>query len=68
MSLSADAMRFILVACLIGIAALAILSLRRRKLSLLEFIGWGLLAVLVPLIGPFLVITSRPGKKATPMS
>jgi hypothetical protein len=66
MLISADVMRFLLAACLIGLAGLALLSLRQRKLSTLEFIRWGLLAVLLPLIGPFLVISSRPGKKVIP--
>jgi hypothetical protein len=66
MPISADAMRLLMVACLVGLALIAMLSLRRRKLSRRELFGWGLLAVLLPLIGPFLVISSRPGKKASP--
>jgi hypothetical protein len=30
-------------------------------LSWLAFLGWGLLAVLVPILGPFLVIAAHPG-------
>lgn len=41
---------------------LAVLYLRQRKLSTLAFVLWGVLALVVPVIGPFLVIASRPGE------
>jgi hypothetical protein len=41
---------------------LALVFLRRRQLSLFGYLKWGLLAILVPLVGPFLVIYTRPGK------
>jgi hypothetical protein len=66
MPLSADMMRFILSACLIGMALLALLFLRRRELTTTEIIGWGLLILLLPLLGPFLVITLRPGAERRP--
>ena len=51
----------LLVLDILGMALLAIFYLRRRPLSWLAFLGWGLLAVLVPILGPFLVIACRPG-------
>jgi hypothetical protein len=36
--------------------------LRRRTMSTQEYLLWGLLAVLLPVLGPYLVISSRPGK------
>ena len=63
MLLSAEAMRLFLVICLVGMALLAVFYLSRRRLSLLGYIGWGLLAVLLPLAGPFIVLLARPGKK-----
>jgi len=42
-------------------ALLSIFYLRSRKLPLLGYILWGLLALLVPLLGPFLVIACKPG-------
>jgi hypothetical protein len=54
-------MRLLLLACLVGMAVLAVLFLRRRKLSMLAYLGWGLVIVLLPLVGPFLVILIRPG-------
>ena len=35
--------------------------LRRRKLETWEYIAWGILAIIVPVLGPFIVIASRPG-------
>jgi hypothetical protein len=63
MFLSAEAMRLLLVICLVSLALLAVFYLSRRRLSLLEYIGWGLLAVLLPLAGPFIVLLRQPGKK-----
>ena len=40
----------------------AVLYLRQRKLSTLAFVLWGTLALVLPVLGPFLVIVSRPGK------
>jgi len=56
-----DLLRALLLLDMVGIALLAIFYLRRRPLSWLAFLGWGLLAVLVPILGPFLVIAARPG-------
>jgi len=61
MLLSADTMRFLLAASMVGIALLALLYLRRRVLTPAEYFGWGLLIVLVPFLGPFLVILMKPG-------
>jgi hypothetical protein len=41
---------------------LAAFYLRRRKLSLLAFTAWGVFALILPLIGPFLVIWFQPGE------
>ena len=59
--LSPDVMRLFLFACLLGMAILAVLFLRERKLPLPAYLGWGLLIVLLPLVGPFLVIMISPG-------
>jgi len=62
MLLTPAAMRAFLVVCVLGMALLAAFFLRKRQLTLLEYIGWGLVIVLLPLLGPFLVILRRPGK------
>lgn len=41
---------------------LALSYLCRRKLSWMEYGAFGLLALLVPVLGPFLVIALRPGR------
>lgn len=55
-------MRLLIGICLLGMALLAILSLRQRKMSTAAYILWGLLAVFLPLVGPFLVLFIRPGE------
>ena len=62
MPISPELMRLLLVLCLLGMAILAVLSLRQRKMPAAAYIGWGLLAVLLPLIGPFIVLLVRPGE------
>ena len=57
-------MRLLLCVCLIGIAMLAAFFLRGRSLSLPAYLGWGALIVLLPLIGPFLVMLIHPGAAA----
>jgi hypothetical protein len=57
---AADMIRFLLLVDVIGMAALALLYLRRRHLDFITYLAWGLLAVLLPILGPFLVIVFRP--------
>ncbi len=61
----ADVLRVLLYADLFGMLLIAILYLRKRKLSTLAYVLWGVLAVLLPVIGPYVVIASRPGKPAS---
>ena len=58
---AADLMRALVLLDIVAMALFAIFYLRRRPLSWLAFLGWGLLAVLVPILGPFVVIAARPG-------
>ncbi len=49
---------------LVDIGAMALLSLfylRQRRMSLSSYCYWGLLALVIPVLGPFLVIARRPG-------
>lgn len=59
---SPDVIRALLVIGALCMAVLSVLYLRRRELTITEYIGWGLLIVLIPLLGPFLVIFHQPGK------
>jgi len=63
MALSPDLMRMLLAICLVGMALLASLFLNQRRLTIFETLAWGMLILLVPLLGPFLVILLRPGSK-----
>jgi hypothetical protein len=68
MALSPDLMRVLLTICLLGMALLASFFLRQRKLTVVETLAWGMLILLVPLLGPFLVILLRPGSKSSPIT
>lgn len=45
---------------------LALFYMRHRRLTRAEFALWGALALLVPVFGPFFVITARPGPRKRP--
>jgi hypothetical protein len=58
---TAGVIRTFLVVDAICMALLGLVYLRQRRLGWRAFCGWSLLAILVPVLGPFLVIASRPG-------
>lgn len=58
---AADVLRILLFLDVLGMALLAAFYLRRRELSWWAYLLWGLVALLIPILGPFLVIASRPG-------
>ena len=60
MPLSADLMRIMLVIYLLGMSLLAALYLRSRVMGCEAYFGWGILAILLPVLGPFLVIIFAP--------
>ncbi len=55
-------LKAILVITILAMAFLAAFYLRRRQLSWAAYCFWGLVAISLPVLGPFLVIASRPGK------
>ena len=61
MPLSPDTMRIMIIGCMLSMVILAAFYLRRRELSPLAYAAWGLLALVLPLIGPFIVIWLQPG-------
>jgi hypothetical protein len=63
---TADTLRILLLACLFGMLMVAVLYLRQRKLTTLAYFMWGLLALLLPILGPYLVISARPGEPNGP--
>lgn len=59
---TAGVIRSILLIDMVALALLALFYLRQRRMSWMSLLGWGLLAVLLPVLGPFLVIATRPGE------
>jgi len=64
--MTSSILRGLLVADIVLMALLAIGYLSQRRLEWRLFCAWGLLALLVPILGPFLVIRHRPGEWRTP--
>ena len=56
-----DIIRGMLLAGICGMLLLAVLYLRQRKMPTSSFVLWGLLAIALPLLGPYLVIALQPG-------
>lgn len=59
-----DILRVLLYVVLFGMLMIAVLYLRQRKLSKAAYVLWGILALILPVIGPYIVIASRPGEPA----
>ena len=55
-------MRFALLVVGLAMLLLAFFYLRRRQLNPLQRLFWILVALVIPLLGPFLVIALRPGQ------
>lgn len=53
-------LRWALGATLVGVALLALLALRQRRLPFGTFVMWGLVALLAPLVGPFVALLYGP--------
>jgi hypothetical protein len=58
---TAGLIRTLLFVDIIAMALLAMIYLRQRRMSLTAYFCWGILALAVPVLGPFLVIANRPG-------
>jgi Kef-type K+ transport system membrane component KefB len=56
-------LQVLLVMDVVGMFALAVFYLARRRMRWHQYLGWGLVAVIFPLLGPFLVIASHPGER-----
>ncbi len=62
MMISPAVLRILVLIGLLGMLLLAVFYLRERNLSFRQYLGWGLIAIFVPLVGPFLAIMSHPGQ------
>lgn len=60
--ISAELMRLLLGITAVGMALLGALYLRQRRLTAAAYLGWGLLLLSLPWLGPFLVILLQPGR------
>lgn len=60
--MTAEQLRILLVLFLAAMYLLAMLYLRRRRLPPGAYVLWGLMALSIPALGPFLVILARPGE------
>ncbi|MBI3159811.1 MAG: hypothetical protein HYZ26_09465 [Chloroflexi bacterium] len=63
MPASRESMIGYVFATLFLMLALAVLSLRRRRLNLGQYLAYGLLALLIPALGPYLVIAYPPRQR-----
>ncbi len=61
--LTADAIRTYLIFDIFAMALLAYFYLRQRRMSWAAYCLWILITLLLPVLGPFLVIATRPGVK-----
>jgi hypothetical protein len=59
--MNTETLRLLLAGCLVAMYILAMFYLRRRPLTLGQFTAWGLFALFIPALGPFLVILNGPG-------
>ena len=59
---TAGVVRTILLVDIVAMALLALFYLRQRRMSWTSFCYWCLVAVGIPVLGPFLVIANRPGE------
>jgi len=65
MPTSAHAMRLLLLGCIFSFNILAAFYLRGCKLSLWAYAGWGIVCLILPIVGPFIVIWIQPGQHRT---
>jgi hypothetical protein len=56
-------LRVLLSVYCVAALVIAIFYLRYRRLTLGEYAFWGLLAFVIPVLGPFFVIAARPGPR-----
>jgi hypothetical protein len=62
MPITTEYMRTLFLLWLLAMSLLVVLYLPKRKMSFAAYLVWGLLVSLLPALGPFLVIQSKPGK------
>jgi pilus assembly protein TadC len=67
--MNAETLRLLLAVTLIAMVVLAVFYLRRPPITFSQYMLWGLFALLVPALGPFLVIAAsrhrRPPRRSS---
>lgn len=61
--MNAENLRTLLVVYIALSAGFAFFYMARRRLTFGGWLFWGLVAVFVPIFGPFFVISARPGPR-----
>jgi hypothetical protein len=61
--MNAETLRTLLLAYIVLSVAIAFVYMARRRLTFGEWVFWGLIAILLPVFGPFFVISARPGPR-----
>ena len=56
-------LQVLLLLVILALYVLALLYLRRRGLNPARFAFWALLALFVPVLGPFIVFAAQPGAR-----
>lgn len=59
---TAGVIRGVLIVDMVAMALFALFYLRQRRMGWMSYCCWSLLAILLPVLGPFLVIVNRPGE------
>jgi hypothetical protein len=59
----AEILQVLLILDIAGMLTLAVVYLGRRRMAWHQYLGWGLLALVLPILGPFLVIANHPGER-----
>lgn len=62
--MNSEFLRYLLIAYTALAAVFSLYYLTRRRLSLGEWFFWGGLTLTLPVLGPFLAISARPGPGA----
>jgi len=60
-------LRFLLAAYIAVSFAIAIFYLHHRRVTVGEYVFWGIVALVLPVLGPFFVIAARPGPRKQPV-
>lgn len=61
--IGAEILQVFLILDIAGMLTLSLVYLARRRMAWHQYLSWGLLALVLPILGPFLVIANHPGER-----